>query len=223
MSTFDPSVIALRLTPERLRSYLAACGDDLGRALELYDWNARVGAAFYEDIGRMEVVFRNALDLSLVAHGKAQGWPTAWYERADLFPGRHGRQALEDIATARRRATRGGRAETHGKVVAELSFGFWRYLCIKPYLTSLWVPALASAFANHPEAGDPRRVREDVEDRIQRVQFLRNRVAHHEPIHQRDLQSDRRSLLEVSGWISPDTHAWISGTSRSELVLGERP
>ena len=42
--------------------------------------------------------------------------------------------------------------------IAELNFGFWRYLRKPPYLTSLWVPAVASAFPLHPtahEASEP--------------------------------------------------------------------
>lgn len=223
MSTFDPSRIAARLTMDRLGSYLAASGGDLARAVDLYDWNASVGAAFHEDVGRLEVVLRNAVDSALVAYGSAQGWPTVWYRRHQLFPGKHGRRAIEDVDAARRRATRRKKPETHGKVIAELTFGFWRYLCTAPYLTSLWVPALAAAFPNHPTPTDPRAVRQDVEDRIQRVHFLRNRVAHHEPIHQRNLKRDQVSLLEVAGWICTDTHLWIAGTSRASLLLAQRP
>jgi hypothetical protein len=36
-------------------------------------------------------------------------------------------KGLSDIAQARERATRHGRdPQAHGKVIAELSFGFWR-------------------------------------------------------------------------------------------------
>jgi hypothetical protein len=168
-------------------------------------------------------VFRNALDEALVTHGAAQGWPTIWYRRPQLFPGKHGARALDDIRTARRRATLRGAPEVHGKVIAELSFGFWRFLCTPSYLTSLWVPALSSAFPNHPDLSDPRAVRTDVEDRIQRVHFLRNRVAHHEPIHHRDLQRDIESITELAGWICGDTRDWIAGTSRVAEVVRRRP
>lgn len=222
MSTFDPNRIAARLTMDRLGSYLAAT-HGLDRAIELYDWNAKIGAAFHEDIGRLEVALRNTIDESLVAYGGAQGWPTVWYRRPQLFPGKHGRRALDDIDTARRRAKRAKGVEKHGKVIAELTFGFWRYLCTAPYLTSLWVPTVASAFPGHPAAGDPRAVRHDVDDRVQRVHFLRNRIAHHEPIHQRNLHRDHQGLQEVAAWICADTEKWIVASSRVSSVLAERP
>lgn len=224
MSTPDPEVIADRLTRERLRSYLAATSGDIADALALYDWNTAIAGALHEDIGRVEIITRNALDHALTDYGQRQAWPTPWYQRQALFAGRHGQQALKDIATARDRATRRGRtAEVHGKVIAELTFGFWRYLCTAPYLTSLWVPTLTAAFPNHPAAGDPRCVRSDVDDRMQRVHFLRNRVAHHEPIHNRDLLRDRTGMAELVGWIDNDCATWADTASRIDAVLQTRP
>jgi len=224
MSTVNHEAIAQRLTRDRLRSYLAATNDDLASAIALYDWNAQVGGALHEDIGRLEVVFRNAIDEALVAYGTAKGWPTVWYRRKQLFPGgKHGARALADIDLARRRATRRGVPESHGKVIAELSFGFWRFLCTPPYLTSLWVPAVAAAFSNHPDAADPRTVRKDVDDRIDRIHFLRNRIAHYEPVHHRNLQLDLRSIEELAGWISGDARDWIVDASRTDEVIRRRP
>jgi hypothetical protein len=224
MSMTNHAVIANRLTRERLGSYLGASAGDLDKALVLYDWNTLMSGALHEDIGRVEVVLRNALDQALTAHGQQSGWSTPWYQRRSLFPGRHGQRALADISTARDRATRrGSLAETQGKVVAELTFGFWRFLCTAPYFTSLWVPVLAAAFPNHPAAGDPRQVRADIDDRVQRVHFLRNRVAHHEPIHHRDLNRDHEGMIDVLRWICTDTSQWATSTSRSVAVLALRP
>lgn len=222
MSTPDPETIADRLTRERLSSYIAAAGD-VEHALKLYDWNSAVSGAFYEDIGRLEVLLRNTIDGALVGLGDARGWQVAWYRRRKLFPGKHGARALEDIDDALRRATKGGVAESHGKVIAELNFGFWRYMCSRAYLTSLWVPAIAAEFAGHPDSADPRVVRRDVEDRVQRIHFLRNRIAHHEPIHRRALQQDHDDLIEIVSWICADSAEWVTQTSRVSGVLADRP
>ncbi len=56
---------------DRLRSYLLVSGGDFRSAIDLYDWGSQIGAAFHEDLGRLEVVFRNAVDTTLVAHGRA--------------------------------------------------------------------------------------------------------------------------------------------------------
>lgn len=223
MSTINYPVIATRLTAERLRSYQVVSGGDVQRAIQLYDWNTEMSGALHEDLGRLEVVFRNAIDAALRGHGAGRHWPTVWYRRRQIFPGKLARRALQDIAAARSRATVGGLPEIHGKVIAELNFGFWRFLCASAYLTSLWVPALAAAFPHHPASGDARTVRRDVDDRIQRLHFLRNRIAHHEPVHHRDLQHDLAHLQELVGWICPESRSWIVERSRSQAVLRRRP
>ncbi len=201
MSSVNHQVVADRLTRDRLDSYLQATGGSVTLAIDLYDWNTLAGAALHEDLGRLEVLFRNAMDDALVRHGSARAWQSPWYRQGRLFQGRQKSRARVDISDARRRATRRGRPELHGKVIAELGFGFWRYLCSSQYLTSLWVPALASGFAQHPSPNDPQQIRTDVEDRVQPLHLLRNRIAHHEPIHRRDLARDHDQLLEVVGWI----------------------
>ena len=221
MSAINHPVIADRLTVSRLGSYLTTTSGDLETAIRLYDWNIRAGGSFHEDLGRLEVVFRNTIDAALVTYGSSQGWSTVWYQRSRLFL--HSARARKDIDSARSRATWRGRTETHGRVLAELSFGFWRYLCTASYLTSLWVPALAGAFPRHPKVGNPRAVRADVEDRIQRLHYLRNRIAHHEPIHQRDLKRDLNDLVELAGWICTDTQVWVTNESRTAAVLRARP
>ena len=224
MSSVNHQMVANRLTRDRLASYLHATGGSLGSAIDLYDWNTLAGGALHEDLGRLEVLFRNAIDDELVRHGRTQGWQTTWYRRTQLFPGQPPDRARADINKARQRATRRGRyPEVRGKVIAELGFGFWRYLCEPPYHTSLWVPALTAAFALHPSAPNTRRVRAEVADRMQRLHFLRNRIAHHEPIHRRDLARDHRQLLEVVGWICSDSRSWVAARSRTPAVLAARP
>jgi hypothetical protein len=222
MSTFDAGTVGRRLSAERMATYLDAADDDERAALELYDWNVRAAGALYEDIGRVEVVLRNAFDVALSELGARRGWRDPWFERRQLFPGRHGARAVIEIDLAAQRARRRGVPVVHGRVIAELTFGFWRYLCAPTYLTSLWAPALAGAFPAHP-GPNARVVRRDVEREVQRLHFLRNRIAHHEPIHRRDLGRDLRAVLRVAGWMSADAAAWIAARSRTPEVLDARP
>ncbi|WP_419924732.1 hypothetical protein [Candidatus Poriferisocius sp.] len=87
-STFDPAIIMNRLNPDRLRSYLEDCDDDLGRALDLYAWNAQIAAAFLEDLGRLEVVLRNRFDDALTGYVSSAGHASHWFDQAALFPGK---------------------------------------------------------------------------------------------------------------------------------------
>lgn len=39
---------------------------------------------------------------------------------------------------------------------------------------------------------------------MKRLTVARNRAAHHEPLHQRDLYQDLDAALDLTRWISPD-------------------
>lgn len=224
MSTPDADLLADRLTRGRLGSYLSAVAGDAQAAIALYDWNLGAAAALYEDLGRLEVVFRNTVDQALVRHGAVEAWHAPWYRQSHLFPSRRTSRARTDIQAARQRATRDGRrGEAHGRVIAELNSGFWRFLCEAPYHTSMWVPCLVAVFPGHPSGNDARQVRIDVARRMRCLHALRNRIAHHEPIHRWDLAREHQHLLEVMGWICTETRDWAETASRTPGVLSIRP
>lgn len=184
------------LTSERMGSYFRASSGDLLEAFRLYEWNMSASASVIHTVGVVEVLVRNALDKSLVS------WCGSRYPGMDwlALPVLDAR-AQADIAEARRRCSQRNRVPTHGKVIAELSFGFWRYLVASRYLTGLWIPAAQHAFPHG--ATDPRRRRVLTEASLKSLHFVRNRAAHHEPIHRRDLTRDLHTSAEIAGWISP--------------------
>lgn len=204
-----------RLSPERLKPYRYAVGNDLDAALRLYTWNAEVGAAFFEVLGHFEVILRNALHDQLTTWHAARGRPGEWYDD----PAGVLKQARrEDIAQARGRIARDRKTETPGKVVAELMFGFWRFLLDKGYQTTLWAQALPHAFPHlQPQQ------RQAVYDPVERFARLRNRIAHHEPIHHLPLAALHGDMLTVAGYIEPGLQAWIDGLSRVPGLLAARP
>ena len=203
------------ITADRLRSYTARAGSSTG-ALRLYEWNMRAAAAVMELTGVVEVFARNALDRELRAWAALRS-RAPWFDVAPL----DGRGRL-DLAKARARASRDGRRdEVHGRVIAELSFGFWRYLVESRYLTALWTPALHRAFPHGP--ADSLTRQREVRRRLQQLHFVRNRAAHHEPIHARDLQRDHDFALELLGWVSPHAALCAADTTSLRAVLDARP
>ena len=204
------------LSAERLTSYMHATGDDVEAAFALYEWNMRAGASVTMTTGMVEVIVRNALDRSLREWATERG-SESWLDLAPLD-----QRGAEDIVKARTRATRNGRdPEVHGKVVAELTFGFWRYLVASRYLTALWIPALTSAFAYGAEDVGLRR--RQVESDIKRLMLVRNRAAHHEPIFRRDLTQDHAAALQIASWIDPVAARWIDHESDLRGVHAVKP
>ena len=225
-STFVSTVIRDRLSVNRLRSYLEDCDNDLDRALDLYAWNAQIAAAFLEDLGRLEVILRNRFDEALTALVSSSGLQDPWFDQTQLFLGHHGNRTIRTTWPKQGcEQTKNGRLLVdQDRVIAELGFGFWRFLCAGRHHTTMWVPALADQFPNHPARENAGLIRADVESRMDRLHFLRNRVAHHEPIHRRELANDAAMIFELAQWMCAG-HPCLgwSGLSRIPTVLATRP
>lgn len=214
--SWDYATLRDLLTVERLGSYFGAANGELSGAFQLYEWNMSASSAVMTTTGMVEVIVRNALDAQLQAWATSRG-RGPWLDAAPLD-----RRGQDDVRKARDRATRFGRVpEVHGKVVAELTLGFWRYLVASRYLTSLWIPALRSAFPHGDrDLGDRRR---RVERHMRDLLLVRNRAAHHEPIHRRNHLADLSAAVELSAWVSPDAGAWVGGTSSLATVVAAKP
>lgn len=213
MSQVNVERVANALSPERLAPYLGTTSGDLTDAVRLYEWNLAVSGAFYEALGILEVVLRNALSSQLAAHhGTLAGH---WYDDPlDVFSD----LAHEDIAAARYRIRKLRRPETPGRVVAELSFGFWKFLLAKRYEATLWTGYLRHAF---PKLKPQNRA--TVYRALDGLHTLRNRIAHHEPIHSRDLTADMLTIYRLLDWIDADVRAWAVTLSRLQPIFVARP
>ena len=167
----------------------------------------------------------NAYDAAIVANTPAglPHWTTDPYR---LFPVRWraardgtridaNRSPREQIERAVRAA---GPGAPPGKVIAELTFGFWRYLPITAHHHPLWIPYLHNAFA----AGTSRPA---VDWPVGRLHQLRNRIAHYEPLLRRNRATGMLSLttqqlvhhhgdlLTVADIISPNLRDYIPAAS----------
>jgi hypothetical protein len=210
--------ISERLSLPRLGPYLAVTGT-LDSALALYQWNATVSATLFELVGHAEIVLRNALDEQLIDLRRRSGDPsgewfvtsTSWFHPWWTAP------MITIIDRARQQGTTAFVVH-QGKVVAELTFGFWRYLLTARYEASLWTPALRHAFR-------PGLARSTVYELVEQINAFRNRVAHHEPIHSRNIQDDIDRLAQLLEWISPPTAIWALESVQPRLteLLQSRP
>lgn len=217
MFLYSPDILeALErtLSLDRLSTYRAVMATP-EMALHLYAWNTAVSAAFYGPLQALEVALRNAFHQALVPV-----YGLHWYDNplAGLTP-----VACARIAEAKQKLQDNRKPVTPPGVVAELSFGFWERLLSRGpggnrnYEVTLWRPALHRAF---PYA---RRPRTEVHRPLPGLRDLRNRIAHHEPIFAHDLAADYRTILDVIGWMCPDTRDWVAYHSKVPAVLAARP
>jgi hypothetical protein len=218
------------LSAPRFRVYLDAAGQQRRKALDLYEWNSALTAAFQHDLAHLEVGLRNAYDRALT-QAVPGGHPHWVFEPQRHFPPdmqKAANRARYDanektrrlIADAVKAARSSGPATAarppSGKVIAEMGFGFWRYLSVKRHDKGLWVPHLHKAF-------QPGVARRDVDEPVSRLHKLRNRVAHHEPLLSADLAGRCQDMLALARLISPELESYISANSSCPRLLTTRP
>lgn len=156
---------------------------------------------------------RNTMSAALAERHHRSGVTGSWLDDVDRSLDD---RARVDITIARRRVRRNGKDPSDSQTISELSFGFWRFLITRRH-TALW-PDLASAFP-----GAPDRRRETVENPVARLHELRNRIAHHQRIWNRDLAARYADVLLVAGYLDADLPGWIARSCTVPELLRARP
>lgn len=207
------------LSADRFGTYVRECAGNRARGLALYEWNALVGQAMQRDLGHVEVALRNAYDRAV-----RDRWQRDVHWLLDPQSPVHKplmRRGVDVNARTRaavvdavRRA--GGETQPPGKVIAELSFGFWRYLTSRAHEKTWWVPYLHRAYP-------PRTDRRKVDRTVAELAALRNRIAHLEPIFKQDLRRAQSSLLTIAELLHPDLADYLRITSVVADWLDLRP
>ena len=109
-----------------------------------------------------------------------------------------------------------GATPPSGKVIAELTFGFWLQLTDSKLEHTLWVPCLHRAFAPRKP---PKRA--TFNQQLEKLRQLRNRGAHHEPIFQQDLWDAQRQMVAVGQLLCPaTTHVMKRTSTVKRQVMG---
>ncbi len=199
------------VTDARFAPYLSEAGGDHERAVVLYVWNAQVSAAVFETLHHVEVLLRNAIDAQFAPVLAGASPAEAWLEDPKILNADSHKRVGETIARIRK----DGKTPTRGRVVAGLSFGFWRALFDRKY-EQLWVTHLHRAFPSGTGS------RHQVAALTSRLVPFRNRVAHHETIIRRPIKTHYEDMLELAGLIDPDARTWIESVSRVPDVLKQR-
>lgn len=215
MYSFDSAKLAAiekAISAPRLNRYLSMAGGDLERAIKLHNWNTKLGSSLHLPLQLFELLFRNKLDATLTAK-YGSDWYNVKFNHFDPV-------SQNQIAAAEDQLVNQGRPLNPPCVIAQFSFGFWLNMLTKKNETQFWVAALHSSFPNAPRPID----RRYTHDNVDKIRVLRNRIAHHEPIYQRNVQQDLTHVVVVARWMCPATAGWIE-SFRGELlqVIANKP
>lgn len=206
----DPSsfeTLSRLLSMDRFATFIRAAGGSHERALRLYAWNIEISSAFWGSFHILEASLRNALHQELTKMANQEDW---WNARLPLHT-----QTMKDVHTAVALATQKHKKSlTIGHVVAELNLACWSGMLANRYQKSLWEGSLIYAFPHYTGR------RGALHDDLERLRMLRNRIAHHEPIFERNLALDHDMLCGLLGYIEPEATAWVKKHSQVSAIIG---
>ncbi|MBK8968169.1 MAG: Abi family protein [Saprospiraceae bacterium] len=159
----------------RFYRYLAASNGNWQTALELYRTNVRLSSRFFAILNVFEVVFRNAINEHYINQfGKnwlfIQSAPKGFLANPGCEKSR--KTVLEAIQKL-------GNNYSQDKMVAACSFGFWRFLFASKEFSAAG-STLLRIFPNKPKGGNYNHTY--VFNELFKINEIRNRIAHHEPI-----------------------------------------
>lgn len=108
----------------RMNRYFLACGNNSRKAMTLYRLNLRLSQEMFTIISCFEVALRNAIDQHYSGTLGAN-----WLRDSAVAGGRFNNHNCAFTARSINETVHKlGVNYSHGKLVAELGFGFWRYL-----------------------------------------------------------------------------------------------
>jgi hypothetical protein len=193
---------------ERLQPYILAAGGTLGDGFELYVWNTVIASRFYGSLQAIEVGLRNACHRELTTYFGSQ-----WY--ADMA-------FLEmidpDLRGLVKSAKKNKVISGAGDVVSHLMLGFWTGLFDPLLAQSLWTPVLSNVFLSHAPISQAA-----INLELEKLRTLRNRIAHLEPIQNRNLTDDVERIERVASWLHPALEKWIKQYDAVSYALASRP
>lgn len=203
------------ISTERMSRYLTAMNANTKKSMTLYRLNLKLSQEFYTVISCLEVTLRNAIDRKYKdSHGP--DWLRDSAEPGGFFQNPRCGKTPQIIQSGMNRLS----VYSHSKLIAEMDFGFWRW-CFSKHQYRLGGAILLQIFPNRPQSTPIQQYNNTyVFSKLERINMLRNRLAHHEPIcfmagnnakntqYARDHYSD---IVEMFTWLDIDHKALLYG------------
>lgn len=214
------------MSASRMSRYLRATNSNTKRTMTLYRKNLQLSQELFTVIGCFELALRNAIDRHyLTVHG------SDWLRQAaapnGMFDDLRCELTAENINDA---IAKLGSRYSHDKLVAELGFGFWRYM-FAAHQFLLAGQSLLAIFPAKPQSTPRMQYNASfVFNQLSKINNIRNRIAHHEPICFKPGQPIRDTtyarqhyslVLQLFQWLSIDEGKLLYGLDHVNSILNE--
>lgn len=165
------------MTDARMNRYLLACGGNTRKAMTLYRKNLQLTQELFTVISCFEVVLRNSIDAKITL-SLNNDWLRNAAIPGGIFDTPKCRLTRENINDAIGKLQK----YSHYKLIAELGFGFWRYMFAQNQFNATG-RILLKVFPSKPVSSQAIQYNNTyIFNQLAQLNTFRNRMAHHEPI-----------------------------------------
>lgn len=165
--------------------------------IQKYLLNVELSKALYFPLQTLETTLRNSIHIVLSEKLNNEFW---FEDTTFINP-----KTIEkrDILNARDKIDT-SKDQTTGRIISELSFGFWSYLFGRYYEQKIWNRYVKQIFPNIPKN---MAIRKKLSERINTIKNLRNKVFHYDTIiKMENLSQIHREILEMIYWLNEDIY-----------------
>jgi hypothetical protein len=213
------------ISTERMSRYLSACNDNTRKAMTLYRKNLQVSQEMFTIISCFEVALRNAIDKKCTLL-LGNDWLRDGANNNGIFDNSQCRVTKQNINEAINKLP----YYNHHKLVAELGFGFWRFMFAQNQFNAT-SRILLKVFPLKPTSTPIMQYNHTyIFNQLAKINNIRNRIAHHEPICFKSGQPVKDStytrnhyslILELFQWMDIDEAALLYGIDHIEHFCNE--
>ena len=213
------------MSQKRMNRYLTACKGDTRKAMTLYRYNLQLSQEAFTIISCFEVALRNAIDANLTAFLGAE-----WLKDSIMGNGIFTNPTMFksfDIINHAYNKLRSSGSYSHSKLLAEMEFGVWKYM-FSPIQYRLTGRRHLRIFPNKARSTPEIQYNHSyVFNELDKINTLRNRIAHHEPvcfylqqpvIDTSYILNEYQKIQTLFMWMDIDSRALLYGLDHIQQV-----
>jgi hypothetical protein len=188
--------------------------NDLAKAIAHYKSNILISESFYPLLAVLEIGLRKSIDYQLTKRFNDK----EWYDNKD-FVKFATRFQIDRISQAKTNIYSEKKEITPGRIISELSFGFWTSLFDTKFEMTLW----KNLRLTFPNCLKNIRKRKTMSSKFNGIRKSRNRIFHHQAItwNLNVLNSYKDEIIEGIEWLNKDLLEWIAELNHVEETISK--
>lgn len=213
------------MSQKRMKRYVTACNGDTRKAMTLYRYNLQISQEMFTIISCFEVALRNAID-NCLKNTFGPSWLKDSISPNGFLTNKNTIKTYEIITHAYNKLVRDG-IYSHDKLLSGLEFGIWKYM-YSPVQFRATKQVLLQIFPNKLRSTPELHINQTyIFNELDKINTLRNRIAHHEPIcfptgestiYTAYIINEYHKIQTLFSWMGIDSRAMLYGLDHVLLV-----